>query len=595
MITLLVILLVANIIDTKGSAYTFTCAANKDCVVNCNNYDSNGCYQYTIDGTQATSLSVSCLSEAQKQGGCQFAKILCPPSLCQINCQDYYGCYLSTIHAESKNTNLTLHCDDEENTCPKTVIYANNSNTLNISCDGSATLTSSTDAACSNIDVYAQNVTNQVNLKCDGDFACSYVNLQATSANAVTVYSRGKKAMYYGSLHSEETNSFDIFCGSEESEYGCYYTSFYLPSYRDQYIPRAHIYCEGHGCYSNLFMYSPNGALDLDINLNGCRECNSADECVDSWTFYCGSSYSDYIAFYGEECNNPTSQDLCECKMATNNILGDFINDHTKCDIFEADFVCPTGEDCIIDCSNSTQFTDGCYDKVIDATNATSLLIKCSAPSGSKYGGCESSHIYCPEGDECHIECDETSSCDDLEINSYEINGLVNLTCIEKDSCTSTAVYAPKTDNLFINCIETDACYQLNVYGNNAKNMSITCEGDATYSSYSACYDINVYANFSDQIMIDCHGDYACYSIHVEAYHANELIVKAIGEESLYSGEIHGESITGSMKIICKSEYEEYGCHYTAFHLPNEKTDIECEGLFFLFISLYLIFGIDIC
>ena len=563
-------------------------------MVNCTDYGSKGCYSYIIDGSQATSLSISCSSEDTFNGGCQFSKILCPssesssPSICKVNCEDYYACYHSTIKAASNGTSLSLHCADQQNSCSKSTIFANDSNTLNISCDGSATLGSTSSSPCSNIDVYAQNVKNQVNLNCDGDFACSYVNLQAPNANALTVYSRGKEAMYYGSLHGENANSFDIFCGSEESEYGCYYTSFYLPPYSNQFVPRASIYCEGHGCYSQLYIYSENGALDLDINLNGCRECGSADECVSSWTFHCGSSYSDYISFYGEECNSYyNNKDLCDCKIATNNIQSGFLNDNTKCDIFEADYICPTGKECTIECS--TQFKDGCFDKVIDATNATSLLIKCNAPDGSNFGGCESSHIYCPEGHDCHVECNQTKACDNMELNTNELlYGLVNLTCIEKDSCSGTAVYATNTDNLFINCIETDACYQLNVYGNNARNISVTCEGDATSSSYSSCYDINVYANFSDQIIIDCDGDHACYSPHIEAYHANQLTVKANGEDSLYYGDIHGEFITGLMNLICISEYQEYGCHYTAFYLPSKKTDIDCKGLSLSFISLQI-------
>ena len=564
------------------------CASAEACQINCTDYGDNGCYGFNIDASNSTSLQLYCESANQYQGGCQYATIQCPPSLCSINCTDYYSCYLAVINA-SQNTNLNMVCTSEDSSCSKAIVYATHSISTNISCNGAGALTSTSNSPCNGIDIYGQNAS-YLALRCDGDYSCSYIDLKATTANNVNVYARGKYSMYYGTIHGENSSSMNIYCGSEKSEYGCYHPSFYIPSYESITSPRTTINCEGHGCYSYLNIYSQNGALDLNINLNGCNECDSANECVSSWSFHCGSYYDDYISFYGETCTSPGT--TCDCKIATNTIRSNFINDNSKCDIFEADYKCLSNKECIIDCSS--EFDDGCYDKIIDGNNATSLLIKCSSgKSNYNYGGCESAHIYCPENNECHIECLETNSCDNLEINTNEKYGLVNLTCIKQDSCSYTNIYAPNTDNLLINCIETDACYKLNIYGDYAKNINITCKGDATYSSYSACYYLYIYGNFSNQITLICNGDYSCYYPYIYAYHANKLSVNSIGEYSSYYGYIYGNYIKDKMFIKCQSEYGDYGCYQTKYYLPsNNKTNIECQGIYIYLCVLFVLFNV---
>ena len=82
-----------------------TCNYNNECIINCDSENPvNGCYGDIIDGLNATSLTVSCSSSLSLyEGGCQFSKIYCPNSQCNILCNDYYGCYLSTIYASQSN------------------------------------------------------------------------------------------------------------------------------------------------------------------------------------------------------------------------------------------------------------------------------------------------------------------------------------------------------------------------------------------------------------------------------------------------------------------------------------------------------------
>ena len=571
---------------TNGDSTAFTCGCNEECTIYCDLIDPiNGCSSQIIDGRIASSLNIYCDSSKNRYfGGCQFSTIYCPEgegSKCNIECNDYYGCYLTTIHASSQyfdgGNTVTLKCANEEGSCLKTKLYANTSSNVNVSCYGGGILGSRDHSACDNFDIHVDDLDDSLYLLCWDDFSCFDVRIHAAHANYINVHARGNMALSTSTIYAQNAKQFDLFCGSEESEYGCYKLYAYNPEYATQGHPKTNVVCQGHGCYDEMYFYSAHGPIDIDISLDGCGECQSIAECVSNWYFYC--DYNSFDVFHGDVCDS----DHCDCDYGINEVASQWIpySDDRVCDIFTFDFECPPGSDCIVDCLSIWPDDNGCYDKVINGANATSLTVICNATiATSLYGVCESSHIYAPYRNytQLSVECNHKESCDDLEISLPAHGNVLSLQCRESDSCQHTNVNADGLHNdIFVECIATDSCNDINVTANYANNVSIKCEGNADrLESYSGCEQMNVWAHFANDVKLVCSGDYSCYSVNIYAEEATHVLVDTIGDYGSYGGHIMAQNAS-SMSISCKSQYHQYGCYHMEFYIPSQ-TQLECEG-----------------
>eukprot|EP01084_Bolivina_argentea_P027448 51023_1 len=571
------------------------CAANQDCVMDCNSY-ANGCSGSIINATKATSLTLKCQSlTAQNDfnGGCQFSEIYCPTtsnSACNIQCLDYYGCYSSKIYV-SQSTNLNIQCMAEEGSCLQTEIYANYAQNVSISCYGSGELSETSSAPCQHLNVFGNHIMDQLHIQCIDDYSCNGLNVESTYAHNVNIFARGNYALKSAYIYAQNVNSMTIFCGSEENEYGCNHLNVYAPSDNNtQSPPRTNLICQGMGCKNSIYLNSDGGALDYNFYLNTCNECNGIDSCIDTWYIQCNGQVA---IFHGDSC---ASTD-CACDSAIYSLQNHISNDINQCDIFEFDYNCVSESECIIDCS---QWTDGCYNKLINGKNAISLSVLCNSTGNiDEYGGCESSHIYCPveSGSKCNIECLNENACFGLEItllNDMKLNNILNLTCYNSDSCSGTNVYANGMINTEIqtNCIDSDACDNLNLMVNGVNNVIIYCEGDADGSTFSSCNGFNIYAmNVTNEIRLICKGDYSCYNIDIYANYSNKISIECIGNYAGYAGNIYGLT-SNKMNIECNSEFEEYGCYDMNFYI-SKNTSISCEGHGCNYLSLYAINGFN--
>eukprot|EP01083_Nonionella_stella_P082788 228646_1 len=495
--------------------------------------------------------------------------------LCSVDAYGGKQCLFSVYvpqHSSNNNT-VNITCAAVDGSCLKTRLYANESTNVSVSCYGSGLLSSRLHSACDDFAIHAELVSQNVYLWCLGDYSCYKMNLFADNANGVHAYARGRYALSSSYVHAKYASALDVFCGSELSEYGCYKLYVFNPNYASHDDIRTRIRCQGHGCYDELYFLSTNGGFDVDIELNGCYECDDPSSCINQLSFYCGDELSLHDMLRGDECNSTD----CHCDYALNSIKSNWVDNYAQCEIFGTDYVCEDGKECVIDCMEEWPNSNGCYDKVISAENASSLTMICDSISNLPlYGACESSHIYCPMGHDapCEIQCMNRDACYDLEITGARLN----LTCIDSDSCCHTNVYgASNGGEMNVTCIATDACLDINVTANNADTVRIWCEGDTMHSSYAACSQFNVYSSSSaNDILLTCEGDSSCHDVDIFAEFANNIVVNVLGDYAGYDGDIYGMNAQ-HMSITCKSGYGYYGCYNMRFYIP-QSTDIECVG-----------------
>eukprot|EP01084_Bolivina_argentea_P050758 93358_1 len=584
-----------NIISsTTNTSSHFICGCNEECVINCDAIDArHGCSNTVIDGRLSSSLNITCLSSNNHYyGGCQFSTIYCPigkDAQCNIYCNDYYGCYMTNIYATYQHisdNNVNIECMDEEGSCLKTQLYANKSTNVNISCYGSGILGSRTHSSCDNFNIHIEELSGNFNLLCFDDYSCFNMYIYGNAANYLSIVARGDMALSTSYIYAENAGYLDLFCGSEESEYGCFKLYIFNPIYSSPGYPKTNINCQGHGCYDEMYFYSNNGALDLDISLNGCGECNDISECISSWYFYC-NDLTLFDNFHGDLCDSIH----CNCDYGINQMKSNWMNtiNNKQCNIFIFDYECEAGIDCIVNCMEQWPLNHGCFDKVINGKDANSLTVICNS-TDSIYGACESTHIYCPNTDnsQCNVECDNKDACYDTEITVVnDKNSKLNLKCKNGDSCSHTNVYGTYNNDISIDCIATDSCDNINVTSNNADNITIHCEGSASLSSYATCNGFNVFAtNVTNEIKLICKGDYACYQIDVFGGNANKIVVDSVGNYASYGGNIFAVN-SKSMFIACKSQYNEYGCYKMGFYIPEHATTLQCEGHGCYLLELY--------
>ena len=579
-------LCINNIIAQKS----LLCTPNADCIINCTSIDPiNGCYDTLINASDSLSLSLICSSTSHSLGGCQSAQIYCPSNgICDISCLQQKSCYSSTIYS-SKHTNIT--CYKETDTCFDTILIANNSQNVDVTCYGS----------CYSFNIYAFNVSNTTRLSCIGDYSCDSINLFVNYSNNVIINAIGDSALQFSFIYGYQAEQMKMLCATHNGEYSsCSHTNVYLPSFTSINNPRYHLNLEGKHQNLDLSLFTINGWLDVDISYNGCNECQSISKCLlGDITLFCGDNYSEMVLLSGTSCGNNT---VCNCNHGFINMNTNWSNDYQQCAMFDSFYQCKNGQDCIIDCNYDVDIS--CYNAVIDAKNASSLQLICNSDSSlSSIGACQSSHIYCPTGkdSECHIACLKSNACQNIEITANSGSSLLNVTCTDFYSCSDIDIFGEYADNIHVNCINSVyACISMDIYANFANNIMLICDGTAIESyprnyaqNYMAiCKWIELYAYYiNNEIKLLCYGNNSCYNPFIMSNHSNSVrvVVESFGDHALFGGILQFQTVE-SLSISCLSSINS-SCSATDIYLPEFSTILQCEGLGCNQLNLYALNG----
>eukprot|EP01083_Nonionella_stella_P272227 922970_1 len=585
-----------------------------NCYVNCSSIGSStsGCKDFDVlDTSNAQHVTIDCTSSNPYHGGCELLSILCPlTGDCTVNCNDYYACYGTNITAGSNSAisaSLTVNCNHPDSSCSDTIIHAPHIRSLNVNCvgaDGSFP-SSLSSVTCHKMKIHATHVQNEINMHCASDYACSNNILYANDSNsALSIQSIGLFSFYQNTIYAPQSSAFSMFCASEAySMYannqfgGCSASTLYIPSYSTPNTPRTTIQCEGEGCYA-LDIYSVHGALDVNMTINGCSECDQSS-CINEWTFHCGNAYETESTFTGDAC----TEDDCYCNHALHTVSASFIQNDMICSIFEMDYICPSDTDCTIDCCCSHQFVDGCPNKLIHGADATSLSVICNKEN------CRESRISCPntEDSTCQIECRGPNSCYELEIHATQNTKQLNITCVGKDACSFIEVNALYTEQVFMDCTVSDACGNFNIFANYSDVLQLRCEpqdidttNDIYSSAYAACNNFHIYANDNTkQIDIQCNGDFSCYYATIYAQNAHDMRINAEGQYAFYYSHVYAQN-THNFTLFCRSEFGEQSCYRSSIYAPKyddysdvnmKRMNIGCEGHGCMYLNLFAING----
>eukprot|EP00485_Elphidium_margaritaceum_P015609 CAMPEP_0202730382 /NCGR_PEP_ID=MMETSP1385-20130828/186613_1 /ASSEMBLY_ACC=CAM_ASM_000861 /TAXON_ID=933848 /ORGANISM="Elphidium margaritaceum" /LENGTH=624 /DNA_ID=CAMNT_0049396655 /DNA_START=16 /DNA_END=1890 /DNA_ORIENTATION=+ len=182
----------AGVLDCSGQT--------QNCVIDC---VSSDCSNYAIDGSQVTSsLTVNCDSG---NGGCSFADIKCPTSdsaVCTVNCLNANACEKMSISA-AQSQSLDLSCDGSESCSSSTVFCpAHSVDACSIACtDGSTEV-------CADMHIYSDisYVVDFLSLECTGS-GCSSMRSYCNVVDFLSLDCTGNGC---SSMRSYCTNYFGV-------------------------------------------------------------------------------------------------------------------------------------------------------------------------------------------------------------------------------------------------------------------------------------------------------------------------------------------------------------------------------------------------
>ena len=84
---------------------------------------------------------------------------------------------------------------------------------------------------------------------------------------------QGKNACRHANVYQKQGNRVKVTCSEDLVCHGMYIES---PEKNDNTTTQ--IMCKGYGC-GIMNLYSPNGINDFDIQIYGCNQCTSTQDC----------------------------------------------------------------------------------------------------------------------------------------------------------------------------------------------------------------------------------------------------------------------------------------------------------------------------
>ena len=180
-----------------------------------------GCAKQVIDGRNAESLTVVCGSN--------------------------FACDLSLIHCPD-NGNCNVECAGVSfgTSCTGTYIYANESDTVNITC-GTAGPFGFTET-CKFMSIFADDVSNKLSFQGNGDHSGSSISYYARNANDVELTFTGIQSGLNASVRLDNAMNANIYCVGSDT---CQFMTVYYNNAND-----INSICDGLGCPNIDTMFS---------------------------------------------------------------------------------------------------------------------------------------------------------------------------------------------------------------------------------------------------------------------------------------------------------------------------------------------------
>eukprot|EP01083_Nonionella_stella_P097063 272863_1 len=405
---------------TTLASQAITCSSS-----NCHIICDTTCQNIAISASQSSSLTIDCLNVAS----CKKAQLKSGPT-----------------------DTITINCL-AKNACAEATFQFNSTSNADITCRYNATheqvrMNGTTVGSCKSARFYGHD-SNEVSVDCNG-FDCYqtvfHVNNSDTAAFRMhnpSFMSYTKTTIFGGHI----TNALIIQCLHSNS---CRENNIYCPR-----NGRCDLHCkEQFACAQNIYI-SDKSYNHLYVNLSSGALYDTDIHCVDSsesdiWSImkYRGDAKEWGCADYTPRC----------CPIF--HTLGDTIT------------TCKSGVDCIATCAP----TAPCANDVIDAADASSLVLKCEGDRS-----CEGKSVIC-HGSSCEILCDGVGACKDLKVRIQDSNAL-NISCTQDLSCVGLHVWPRQyetihIDNVLLSCEAMQSCANVTVgYGTVVGTLDVQCTG----------------------------------------------------------------------------------------------------------------------
>eukprot|EP01084_Bolivina_argentea_P286622 491711_1 len=523
--------------------------------------NSTGDYYYSSDSTFIGDTILcgqnNCYIECDSSNGCQsvsttFTINAINSQQLTLICSAYLSCSTLVLYGPH-DANADIACTGRRS-CNAAELTLNNTNEVNVYCNYTIGASSTTYTPCYNT-LFFLNDTSSANFTC-AEFACYFTNIyaqnMASNSNGVDILCTGERACYGA----------DIYCPHD------YNTPCNIHGYDDllETYSQANIYIKDR-LYSLLSFFCITNSTTSNM-------CYFTEiYCIDYYGIDQGKSQMNDYSYNAKLGSTWRCSGFSCCPI---NWMLDTID------------ICAPGQDCTINCDNTTVVPNGCNGATIDAAEASSLTLICDNPTQTGFG-CFGTHILCPttNNSSCDIDCTESNACSDtiVQLRAFQIetfqlrcnyNACPGLYRIVTDGVNSVSNFIfnmygssggiglnnqdvilninplAMIDNLLFDCQPDRSCEKVQFYAETTelKNLMMNCGNDA-------CSNMQLYLLAADQsnININCNDDWACY---------------------LMNFNIAGLR-NANVNIKCDSIGTNTACEYSKFHVNemniNEQTN----------------------
>eukprot|EP01083_Nonionella_stella_P084852 234957_1 len=550
----------------SSASNTWTICNVTACNIICN--ASVPCQNMTIDASESTTLNLTCVDPAS----CAYLYLMQGPSdSAYIHCVETSSCTHAVLNITSTQNQAHVECKSPS---PWSHKYQ-----------------------CINMTLHAPN-TKQINVECGSERSCSYSvfhveNADDASFNFSEYYSASHATIYANNIQ----HTLNISCGRSACKYVTVYGNSISSTQKNQSVA-LNINCiKYHACfYANIHCpIMPEASCNM--------------QCYDSWSCqYADIIIPNYIynlklmCVEADEYNAACDEIDVQClndRLHSTNLIYTNSELHAlectddQCCPHTVNTVCPDGEECVVDCTNSD-----CEYRYIDASLATSLTVQCDAP-----GSCQYMKIQCPDtqGSECDIHCNEADVCWSVEI-SASFTSVLSLNCTAVNSCGAVKVINGPMNQANIDCLHSHSCSLAQFNLQNTSVLDMACVSHNSKACYNAtvdavnadiihldcgsgdCDHMVLYANDTTSTNISCLEPFSCVDVEIFANDAETFDLICGGDRSCMFGNVYCQnSDLNRCSVHCLGTHS---CDYMNIFV-NE--DNHCLELYCDRFSCYLI------
>eukprot|EP01084_Bolivina_argentea_P233001 392541_1 len=580
-------------------------------------------------------FNVNCSSSRS----CESAKFKTDAEMVYVDCYGSNGCRSTDIYCESVKNNCTIVC--QYSSCYQTNVFGFEGifDVNIVSYDTNADITlycgpnyyescvlqrdiSNNKMLCDNNNYcmnYKYDASKDENIILLSDYQKYNETIQCSDYNNCNVYCFGLYSCKYSTIDCSVTSNCNVFC---IGQYSCSFATVLCPENNE--TATCTIQCNEYSCeYSSILAhnisslqvsaqntYALQYASIISVNVDTViLDCNAASSCI-------------YISFKGENINNINincmQSSSCQESQFIYMTSGDYYNGYD----IHANFD--------INCLGSSS----CRESVI-RSNAGYLNVDCNS-DGTKYGGCNTLSLYCPESSVlvdsqdnniyCEVLCGKTDSCVDLSV--YSINGWSNTRiwsvddkfptsatmycnpafisscsmqgnvnsfewyCDQSEICSNYKLDLNATQfitardyhyyNKTLFCTQDQDCYIYCFHAFSCQYVTVQCPNKNCYiycDYTSSCINANIMAEQSDSLFIYSTANNALeYSIIYSP--KNLLYMECTRTRSCQYETIFAQN-TNHISLHCSDKYPyySYSCYEQIIHADNcTQIDQICKG-----------------